>query len=138
MTSSLGTTVTNLDDRRRCASRGGELGKGLVLTEGYPHHIPTSKSRPAACLLPGIDTSGGREWFNPNRVWTAPPLRAVILLGCGGPDPVSRKAHDLVDSEEMQGFVRQTGRTVVETTCKRAGHGGREMASAVRPYTVDV
>ena len=56
----------------------------------------------------------------------------------GGPDPVSRKAHDLVDSEEMQGFVRQTGRTVVETTCKRAGHGGREMASAVRPYTVDV
>jgi len=81
MTSSLGTTVTNLDDRRRCASRGGELGKGLVLTEGYPHHIPTSKSRPAACLLPGIDTSGGREWFNPNRVWTAPPLRAVILLG---------------------------------------------------------
>jgi hypothetical protein len=71
MTSSLGTTVTNLDDRRRCASRGGELGKGLVLTEGYPHHIPTSKSQPAACLLPGIDTSGGREWFNPNRVWTA-------------------------------------------------------------------
>src|SRR6185312_3518484 len=60
---------------------GGELGKGSVLTEGYPHHIPTSKSQPAACLLPGIDTSGGREWFNPNRVWTAPPVRAVILLG---------------------------------------------------------
>jgi hypothetical protein len=56
-------------------------GKGSVLTEGYPHHIPTSKSQPAACLLPGIDTSGGREWFNPNRVWTAPPVRAVILLG---------------------------------------------------------
>ena len=54
---------------------------GAVLTEGYPHHIPTSKSQPATCLLPGIDTSGGREWFNPNRVWTPPPVRAVILLG---------------------------------------------------------
>ena len=93
-------------------SRGGELGKGSVLTEGYPHHIPTSKSQAAACLLPGIDTSGGREWFNPNRVWTAPPAEPSSCLG-GGPDSVNRKAHDLVDSEEMQGFVRQTGRTVV-------------------------
>ena len=24
-----------------------------------------AKSQPAACLLPGLDTSGGREWFNP-------------------------------------------------------------------------
>ena len=29
-----------------------------------------AKPQPAACLLPGLDTSGGREWFNPNRVRT--------------------------------------------------------------------
>ena len=32
------------------APRGGELGEGSVLTEGYPHHRPTSKL-PARRLL---------------------------------------------------------------------------------------
>jgi hypothetical protein len=53
--------------------RGGELREGSVLTEGGdPHYRPTSKV-PARRLLASrdIDTSGGREWFNPNRVWTA-------------------------------------------------------------------
>ena len=35
-----------------------------MLTEGYPHHRPTSKVPARRCLLP-IDTSGGREWFDP-------------------------------------------------------------------------
>jgi hypothetical protein len=39
-----------------------------------------AKSQPAACSLPGLDTFGGRKWFNPNRVWTAPPVRVLILL----------------------------------------------------------
>jgi hypothetical protein len=38
-------------------------------------HRP-AKSQRAACL----DTSGGREWFNPNRVWTAPPVRVLVML----------------------------------------------------------
>ena len=55
-----------------------------------------AKSQPAACLLPGLDTSGGREWFNPNRVWTA-------RRGVGGPrtSPGLCRDRDLAGSRRV-------------------------------------
>jgi hypothetical protein len=40
-----------LDDLRGSRAEGGELGEGSVLTEGYPHHRPTSKVPARRCFL---------------------------------------------------------------------------------------
>jgi hypothetical protein len=59
---------------------GRRAGEGVGADGGLSPAHTDQQVPAAACLLPGIDTSGGREWFNPNRLWTAPRLRAVILL----------------------------------------------------------
>ena len=42
-----------------------------------------ANSQPAACLLPGLNTSGGREWFNPNRVGPKRRTTRTRIRGMG-------------------------------------------------------
>jgi hypothetical protein len=84
--------------------RGGELGEGSVLTEGgYPHYRPTSKvpaRRLPASRYGHVRRTGMVQ--SESRVDGA-PCESSSCLG-RGPDPISRKAHDLSGLPKESGF----------------------------------
>ncbi len=118
-----------LDDLRGSRAEGGELGEGSVLTEGYPHHRPTSKVPARRCSYRHVRRSGMvQSEIACGRCRQCEPS---FCLG-GGPDPCQRSTLGIRETHRASRNSPPDLHRVIrrERTCGRSDRGAAGAVSS--------